>query len=58
MACISIIGASGAVGSTLAAHVFRSGLLGQGDRLQLVARGVDLSSTKLLGTRIDLNGRV
>ena len=54
MACISIIGASGAVGSTFAAHVLRSGLLRQGDRLQLVARGVDSSSTKLLSTRIDL----
>jgi malate dehydrogenase len=54
MACISIIGASGAVGSTLAAHVLRSGLLRNGDRLQLVARGVGLGATKLLCTRIDL----
>lgn len=54
MASISIIGASGAVGSTLAVHVLRSGLLRQGDRLQLAAHGVDSSSMKLLSTRIDL----
>jgi malate dehydrogenase len=54
MASISIIGASGAVGSTLAAHILRSGLMRQGDRLQLVARGDELSSMKLLSMRIDL----
>jgi malate dehydrogenase len=54
MTCISIIGASGAVGSTLATHILRSGLLQQGDRLQLVARGVDSSSSKLLCMRVDL----
>jgi malate dehydrogenase len=54
MACISIIGASGAVGRALAAHVLRSGLLQPGDRLQLVARGIDTSSARLLSTRIDL----
>ena len=54
MASISIIGASGAVGSTLATHILRSGLLQQGDRLQLVARGVDSSSMKLLSMRVDL----
>lgn len=51
---ISIIGASGAVGTTLAAHILRSSLLKHGDRLQLVARGVEFSSAKLLSTRIDL----
>src|SRR5271170_1299761 len=54
MASISIIGASGAVGSTLATHILRSGLLREGDRLQLVARGVDSSSVKLLSMRVDL----
>lgn len=51
---ISIIGASGAVGTTLAGHILRSSLLRSGDRLQLVARGVESSSAKLLSTRIDL----
>lgn len=54
MTSISIIGASGAVGSTLATHILRSGLLQEGDRIQLVARGVDSSSMKLLSMRIDL----
>jgi malate dehydrogenase len=54
MASISIIGASGAVGSTLATHILRSGLLQQDDRLQLIARGVDSSSSKLLSMRVDL----
>ena len=51
---ISIIGASGAVGTTLAGQILRSGLLKHGDRLQLVARGVESSSAKLLSVRIDL----
>src|ERR1700722_13085506 len=51
---IAIIGASGAVGTTLATQLLRSGLLKHGDRLQLVARGVQSSSSKLLSTRIDL----
>ncbi len=51
---ISIIGASGSVGTTLAGQILRAGLLKTGDRLQLVARGIEPSSAKLLGTRIDL----
>jgi malate dehydrogenase len=51
---ISIIGASGAVGSTLATHILRSDLLGANDRLQLVGRGLAASSARLLATRIDL----
>jgi malate dehydrogenase len=52
---ISIIGASGAVGTTLAGHILRSGLLKSGDRLQLAARGVESNSAKLLlSTRVDL----
>jgi malate dehydrogenase len=51
---IAIIGASGAVGTTLATQLLLNGLLKHGDRLQLVARGVQSSSSKLLSTRIDL----
>ena len=52
---VSIIGASGAVGTTLAIHILRSGLLKACDRLQLVGRGIAAASTaKLLATRIDL----
>jgi malate dehydrogenase len=51
---ISIIGASGSVGSTLATHILRSHLLGASDRLQLVGRGMPASTAKLLATRIDL----
>jgi hypothetical protein len=38
---IAILGASGAVGSTLALHILRSGLLEPQDRLMLVAHGTD-----------------
>ena len=51
---VSIIGASGAVGSTLAAHILRSQLLGPSDRLQLIGRGESASSARLLSMRIDL----
>jgi malate dehydrogenase len=51
---ISIIGASGAVGSVLATHILRCKLLKSGDRLQLVGRGIASSSSKLLSMRIDL----
>ncbi|HTF64312.1 MAG TPA: hypothetical protein VK638_16640 [Edaphobacter sp.] len=51
---VSIIGASGAVGTTLTTHILRSGLLGAYDRLQLVGRGVPASAAKLLAIRIDL----
>jgi malate dehydrogenase len=51
---VSIIGASGAVGSALAIHILRSDLLGSYDRLQLVGRGVSASTAKFLATRIDL----
>jgi malate dehydrogenase len=52
---VSIIGASGAVGTALAVHILRSKLLEGRDRLQLVGRGIDAASTaKLLATRIDL----
>jgi malate dehydrogenase len=51
---MAIIGASGSVGSMLAAQVLRSQLLEPGDRLQLVGHGSPTSEAKLLGTRIDL----
>src|SRR5271163_79710 len=51
---ISIIGASGAVGSMLAVHILRGGLLKSADRLQLVGHGVLSSSAHLLSNRIDL----
>ncbi len=54
MPCISIIGASGAVGTTLASQILRSSLLNAGDRLQLVAREAESSPAKLLSVRIDL----
>jgi malate dehydrogenase len=51
---IAIIGASGAVGSTLAAHLLRSHFLEPSDRLLLVGHGVLTTQRKLLGARIDL----
>jgi malate dehydrogenase len=51
---IAIIGASGSVGSTLAAQVLRGQMLEPGDRLQLVGHGSHTSEAKLLSTRIDL----
>jgi malate dehydrogenase len=51
---VSIIGASGAVGTALAMHILRSDLLGPYARLQLVGRGVSTSTAKLLATRIDV----
>lgn len=51
---IAIIGASGSVGSMLAAQILRSQLLEPGDRLQLVGHGSPTSEVKLLSTRIDL----
>jgi len=51
---IAILGASGSVGSTLAAHVLRSQVLEPCDRLQLVGHGSPTSEGKLLSTRIDL----
>jgi malate dehydrogenase len=51
---ISIIGASGAVGSMLAVHLLRSGLLKTADRVQLVGHGILSSSALLLSNRIDL----
>lgn len=51
---IAILGASGIVGSSLAAQILRSQLLEPGDRLQLTGHGSQECEAKLLGTRIDL----
>ena len=51
---IAIIGASGSVGSTLAAQILRSELLEACDRLQLVGHGTGRSEKVLLAERIDL----
>jgi malate dehydrogenase len=51
---IAILGASGSVGTSLAAHLLRSGLLEPEDRLQLVGHGNPASEARLLATRIDL----
>jgi malate dehydrogenase len=50
----AILGASGSVGTTLAAHLLRAGLLEPCDRLQLVGHGNPTSEAKLLASRIDL----
>ena len=54
MSSIAILGASGSVGSSLAAHLLRSGLLEPQDRVQLVGHGNPVSEARLLATRIDL----
>ena len=51
---IAILGASGSVGTALAAQVLRSGLLEPQDRVQLVGHGNPDSEARLLATRIDL----
>ena len=51
---IAILGASGSVGSTLAAHILRAKLLEPADQLLLVGRGVLATERKLLGIRTDL----
>lgn len=51
---IAIVGASGSIGTALAAHLLRSGLLEPEDRVQLVGHGNPQSEARLLATRIDL----
>lgn len=51
---IAILGASGSVGTALAAQLLRSGLLEAEDRVQLVGHGNPNSEARLLATRIDL----
>lgn len=51
---IAILGASGAVGSMLAGHILRAGLLQSEDELQLVGHGMPTTTRKLLARRSDL----
>lgn len=51
---VAILGASGAVGSALAAHLLRARLLRPDDALQLVGHGAGASERRLLAARIDL----
>ena len=51
---IAILGASGAVGNTLAAHLLRERLLEPEDRLLLVGHGTDSVERRLYAVKIDL----
>ena len=51
---IAILGASGAVGSTLAVHILRSGLLEPQDCLMLVGHGTHSIERRLMPVRVDL----
>jgi malate dehydrogenase len=51
---IAILGASGSVGSALAAHILRARLLEPQDQLLLVGHGVLATERKLLSMRVDL----
>ena len=51
---IAILGASGAVGSALSAHILRSDLLEPFDRIQLVGHGEEGSTGRLFAIRMDL----
>jgi len=51
---VAIVGASGSVGSALAAHILRSEVLEPSDRLQLVGHGASKSERLLLAERVDL----
>ena len=51
---ISIIGAAGEVGRSLATHLLRGGLITASDRLQLIAHGPEGTERKLLAERVDL----
>ena len=52
--CVAILGASGTVGSALAAHLLRARLLRPDDALQLVGHGTGGNEARLLAARIDL----
>ena len=51
---IAILGASGAVGSALAVHILRSGLLEPQDYLMLVGHGAHSIERRLMPVRVDL----
>ena len=52
---IAILGASRAVGSTLAAQLLHENLLELGDRLLLVGNGSDSTERRLLAVKSDLD---
>ena len=51
---ISIVGAAGEVGRSLATHLLRSGLMNTTDELQLVGHGVEGTERMVLAERVDL----
>jgi malate dehydrogenase len=51
---VAILGASGAVGSALSAHILRSDLLEPFDRIQLVGHGEEGSTGRLCAIRMDV----
>lgn len=51
---IAILGASGAIGSTLALHILRAGLLEPQDSLMLVGHGTRSIERRLMPSRVDL----
>ena len=51
---IAILGASGAVGCTLAGHILRSGLLEPQDHLMLAGHGTSSNERRLMPTHVDL----
>ncbi len=51
---ISIVGAAGEVGRSLATHLLRDGLMTASDRLQLIGHGLEGTERKVLAERVDL----
>lgn len=51
---ISIVGAAGEVGRSLATHLLRGGLTSASDRLQLIGHGLEGAERKVLAERVDL----
>jgi malate dehydrogenase len=51
---ISIVGAAGEVGRSLATHLLRGGLISASDGLQLVGHGLEGTERKVLAERVDL----
>jgi malate dehydrogenase len=51
---VAIVGAGGAVGSTLLMHLLKSSILHRGDEIILLGRGTSQSNGRLYATRMDL----
>lgn len=51
---VSIVGAAGEVGRSLATHLLRSKLMATSDELQLVGHGIEGTERKVLAERVDL----